>query len=148
MCIRDSVKPESIQTEVFELPTTCFAEDEGSLVNSGRWLQWHWPGQEPPGEAKPDTWIMAQIHQRLRALYEKEGGAFPDPIVNLHWPYRQPDDPQPDEMAKEMNGYVVSTVTDPVDPTKVLLEKGKQVDTFGQLRDDGSTACGLSLIHI
>jgi formate dehydrogenase major subunit len=140
--VHNDVKPESIQTEVFELPTTCFAEDEGSLVNSGRWLQWHWPGQEPPGEAKPDTWIMAQIHQRLRALYEKEGGAFPDPIVNLHWPYRQPDDPQPDEMAKEMNGYVVSTVTDPVDPTKVLLEKGKQVDTFGQLRDDGSTACG------
>lgn len=140
--VHNDVKPEAIQTEVFELPTTCFAEDEGSLVNSGRWLQWHWPGQEPPGEAKPDTWIMAQIHQRLRALYEKEGGAFPDPIVNLHWPYRQPDDPQPDEMAKEMNGYVVSTVTDPVDPTKVLLEKGKQVDTFGQLRDDGSTACG------
>jgi formate dehydrogenase major subunit len=140
--VHNDVKPESIQTEVFELPTTCFAEDEGSLVNSGRWLQWHWPGQEPPGEAKPDTWIMAQIHQRLRALYEKEGGAFPDPIVNLHWPYRQPDDPQPDEMAKEMNGYVVSTVTDPVDPTKVLLEKGKQLDTFGQLRDDGSTACG------
>jgi formate dehydrogenase major subunit len=51
-------------------------------------------------------------------------------------------DPQPDEMAKEMNGYVVSTVTDPADPSKVLLEKGKQVDTFGQLRDDGSTACG------
>lgn len=140
--VHNDVKPESIQTEVFELPTTCFAEDEGSLVNSGRWLQWHWPGQEPPGEAKTDTWIMAQLHMRLRALYQKEGGAFPDPIVNLHWPYRDPQDPAPDEMAKEMNGYVVSTVTDPVDPTKVLLEKGKQVDTFGQLRDDGSTACG------
>lgn len=140
--VHNDVKPESIQTEVFELPTTCFAEDEGSLVNSGRWLQWHWPGQEPPGEAKPDTWIMAQIHMRLRALYQKEGGAFPDPILNLHWPYRDPQDPQPDEMAKEMNGYVVSTVTDPVDPTKVVLEKGKLLDTFGQLRDDGSTACG------
>ncbi len=140
--VHNDVKPESIQTEVFELPTTCFAEDEGSLVNSGRWLQWHWPGQEPPGEAKADTWIMAQLFQRLRALYEKEGGAFPDPIVNLHWPYRLADDPQPDEMAKEMNGYVVSTVTDPVDPSKMLLEKGKQIDTFGQLRDDGSTACG------
>jgi formate dehydrogenase major subunit len=138
----NDAKPEAIQTEVFELPTSCFAEDEGSLVNSGRWLQWHWPGAQPPGEAKNDTWIMAQLYQRLRALYEKEGGAFPDPIVNLHWPYRLPDDPQADEMAKEMNGYVVSTVTDPVDPTKVLLEKGKQVDTFGQLRDDGSTACG------
>ncbi len=140
--VHNDVKPESIQTEVFELPTSCFAEDEGSLVNSGRWLQWHWPGQEPPGEAKADTWIMAQLHMRLRELYRKEGGAFPDPIVNLHWPYRDPMDPQPDEMAKEMNGYVVSTVTDPADPSKVLLEKGKQVDTFGQLRDDGSTACG------
>lgn len=140
--VHNDVKPESIQTEVFELPTSCFAEDEGSLVNSGRWLQWHWPGQEPPGEAKADTWIMAQLHMRLRALYQNEGGAFPDPIVNLHWPYRDPQDPQPDEMAKELNGYVVSTVADPADPNKVLLEKGKQVDTFGQLRDDGSTACG------
>jgi len=140
--VHNDVKPESIQTEVFELPTSCFAEDEGSLVNSGRWLQWHWPGQEPPGEAKADTWIMAQLHMRLRELYRKEGGAFPDPIVNLHWPYRDPMDPQPDEMAKELNGYVVSTVTDPADPNKVLLEKGKQVDSFGQLRDDGSTACG------
>lgn len=138
----NDVKPEAIQTEVFELPTTCFAEDEGSLVNSGRWLQWHWPGAEPPGEAKSDTWIMGQLHLRLRALYQKEGGAFPDPILNLHWPYRIPDDPMPDELAKEMNGYVVSTVTDPVDPSKIVLEKGKLVDTFGQLRDDGSTACG------
>lgn len=138
----NDVKPEAIQTEVFELPTTCFAEDEGSLVNSGRWLQWHWPGAEPPGEAKSDTWIMAQLHLRLRALYQKEGGAFPDPILNLHWPYRISDDPMPDELAKEMNGYVVSTVTDPVDPSKIVLEKGKLVDTFGQLRDDGSTACG------
>lgn len=138
----NDVKPEAIQTEVFELPATCFAEDEGSLVNSGRWLQWHWPGAEPPGEAKSDAWIMAQLHLRLRTLYEKEGGAFPDPILNLHWPYRVPDDPMPDELAKEMNGYVVSTVTDPVDPSKIVLEKGKLVDTFGQLRDDGSTACG------
>ena len=37
----DSAK---IETEVIELPTTCFAEDEGSLTNSGRWLQWHWAG--------------------------------------------------------------------------------------------------------
>src|SRR5690625_3773367 len=34
----------SIQTEVIRLPTTCFAEENGTLVNSGRWLQWHWKG--------------------------------------------------------------------------------------------------------
>jgi anaerobic selenocysteine-containing dehydrogenase len=29
--------PAAIQTEVFQLPTTCFAEENGSLVNSSRW---------------------------------------------------------------------------------------------------------------
>jgi len=135
-------KPEDIKTEVFELPTTCFAEDEGSLVNSGRWLQWHWPGGTPPGQAKSDVWIMAQIHRRLKDLYRKEGGAYADPILNLHWPYKDQNDPQPEEIAKELNGYVVADVPDPADSSKLLLQKGKQVAGFGVLRDDGSTACG------
>ena len=134
--------PAKIQTEVIQLPSTCFAEDEGALVNSGRWLQWHWAAGTPPGEAKHDAWIMAQIHLRVKALYQKEGGAFPDPIVNLHWPYKDPNEPTPEELAKEMNGYVVADVLDPNDPTKKILEKGKQVPGFGVLRDDGSTACG------
>jgi formate dehydrogenase major subunit len=138
----NDVDPASIQTEVIQLPTTCFAEDEGALVNSGRWLQWHWPGSTPPGEAKHDTWIMAQIHLRLKALYAKEGGAYSEPIANLHWPYKDAGEPHPIEIAKELNGYVVETVNDPADPTKVLLEKGKQVSGFGVLRDDGTTACG------
>ena len=41
--------PAKIQTEVFQLPTTCFAEETGSLVNSARWLQWHWKAADPPG---------------------------------------------------------------------------------------------------
>ena len=131
-----------IKTAVFELPTTCFAEDEGSLTNSGRWLQWHWPGGTPPGEAKADTWIMAQLYLRLKALYKKEGGAYPDPILNLHWPYADQNDPTPVEIAKEINGYVVEDVADPADATKTLLQKGKQVVSFAALRDDGSTACG------
>jgi formate dehydrogenase major subunit len=138
----NDVDPSKIQTEVIQLPSTCFAEDEGALVNSGRWLQWHWAGGTPPGEAKTDAWIMAQIFLRVKALYQKEGGAFADPITNLYWPYKDPNDPLPEELAKEMNGYVVETVTDPSDPTKVLLEKGKQVAAFGVLRDDGTTACG------
>ena len=135
-------KPEEIKTAVFELPSTCFAEDEGSLVNSGRWLQWHWAGGTPPGEAKSDVWIMAQLYKRLKALYQKEGGKFPDPILNLHWPYKDADDPQPAEIAKEINGYVVADVPDPADATKLVLQKGKQVPSFAVLRDDGSTACG------
>lgn len=138
----NDVDPAAIQTEVIELPTSCFAEDEGALVNSGRWLQWHWAAAEPPGQARHDTWIMAQIFNRVRELYAAEGGAFPDPILNLTWPYADPSTPMPDELAREMNGTALADVTDPADPTKVLTAAGKQVTSFAELRDDGSTACG------
>ena len=91
----NDVDTAKIQTEVIELPTTCFAEDEGSLTNSGRWLQWHWPGGTPPGEAKHDIWIMAQLYQRLKALYQKEGGQVPEPILNLDWGYKDPGGRRP-----------------------------------------------------
>jgi formate dehydrogenase major subunit len=135
----NDVDPSKIQTEVFELPTTCFAEDTGSLVNSGRWLQWHWAGGTPPGEAKHDTWIMAQIYLRLKALYQKEGGPVPEPIVNLDWRYKDKNEPSPDELAKELNGAALEDILDPNDPTKVLFAKGKQLPGFAALRDDGKT---------
>jgi formate dehydrogenase major subunit len=138
----NNVDTASIQTEVIQLPTTCFAEEEGSLTNSGRWLQWHWPGGSPPGEAKHDNWIMGQIFLRLRALYRKEGGAFPDPILNLTWDYTDENEPKPAELAREMNGRALTQLRDPSDPSKVVLEAGKQVVNFSQLRDDGSTSCG------
>jgi formate dehydrogenase major subunit len=138
----NDVDTAKIQTEVIELPTTCFAEDEGSLTNSGRWLQWHWPAGSPPGEAKTDIWIMSQIFLRMREMYRKEGGAVPEPILNLDWRYKDPGEPTADELARELNGSVLEDVMDPNDPTKVVLAKGKQVVSFAALRDDGKTACG------
>src|SRR5262249_34053633 len=138
----NDVETGKITTEVIELPTTCFAEDTGALVNSGRWLQWHWAGGTPPGEAKSDVWIMSQIWLRLKALYQKEGGAFPDPILKLTWNYKDPNDPKPEEIAREINGSALETVPDPADATKPpILEKGKQLPGFAALRDDGTTAC-------
>jgi formate dehydrogenase major subunit len=138
----NNADPSKIQTEVIQLPTTCFAEDEGALVNSGRWLQWHWAGGSPPGDARNDVWILAQIFLRLKKLYQTEGGTFPDPILNLTWPYKNPDEPTPEELAKEMNGYALADVFDPNDATKKILEKGKQIAGFAALRDDGTTASG------
>jgi formate dehydrogenase major subunit len=137
----NDVDTASIQTEVIQLPSTCFAEDEGALVSSSRWLQWHWAGATPPGEAKSDVWIMAQLYQRLKALYQKEGGAYADPILNLTWDYKDPNEPTPSELAKELNGSALEDVPDPTDPTKMLLQKGKQLAGFAALRDDGKTAC-------
>ena len=137
----NNVDPAKIQTEVFRLPSSCFAEEDGSLVSSSRVLQWHWKGAEPPGEAKNDTAIMGGIFLKLRELYKKEGGKFPDPILNLTWNHKNPAEPAAEELAREFSGRALTDVTDP--KTKAVLRKtGEQLDGFAQLRDDGSTACG------
>jgi formate dehydrogenase major subunit len=144
----NDVKSEDIQTTVFRLPSTCFAEEDGSLTNSGRWLQWHWKGANPPGEAKGDIEIIADIFSRMKAAYVKEGGAFPDPIVNLTWPYKIPSAPSAEELAMEYNGKALADVLAPPDPKdpkappKVLAKAGEQLSGFGLLRDDGSTSAG------
>ncbi|TDG05401.1 formate dehydrogenase-N subunit alpha [Paraburkholderia guartelaensis] len=138
----NDVDPTSIQTEVFRLPTTCFAEENGSLVSSSRVLQWHWKGAEPPGEAKSDLEIMSGLFLRIRAAYQKDGGKLPDPIVKLDWPYSDPASPTPEELAKEYNGKALADQTDAKDPTKVLVKKGEQLSAFAQLKDDGTTASG------
>ena len=138
----NDVDPAKIQTTVFRLPSTCFAEEDGSLVNSGRWLQWHWKGGEPPGEAREDTAIMGNLFVHLRDLYKSEGGAFPDPILKLSWPYRIPHAPSQEELAKEYSGKALADLADPKDATKIIKKAGEQLDGFAQLRDDGSTASG------
>ena len=70
----NDVDPASIQTEVFRLPTTCFAEEDGAIVSSSRVLQWHWKAADAPGEAKTDITIMSALHLRLKKLYAQEGG--------------------------------------------------------------------------
>jgi len=138
----NNVDPSRIQTEVFRLPTTCFAEENGSLVSSSRVLQWHWKGAEPPGEARSDLEIMSGLFLRIRNLYKVQGGKFPDPIINLSWPYAKPESPTPEELAQEYNGRALADLPDPKDSTKVLVKKGEQLAGFAQLRDDGSTASG------
>ena len=144
----NDVRSESIQTTVFRLPTTCFAEEEGSITNSSRWLQWHWAGARPPGEARPDIEIIAELFVRLRAAYQKSGGAFPDPILNLDWKYRLPKSPSPSELAMEYNGRALTDLVAPADPKQpgaqpqLLAKAGEQLGSFAWLRDDGSTAAG------
>ena len=81
-----------IQTEVYLLPAALFAEKDGSFTNSARWVQWKWKALDPPGKAKPDQEILARIVLAVKDLYKKEGGAFPDPVLNvcvgLHEPGR------------------------------------------------------------
>lgn len=131
-----------IGTEVYLLPAASFAEKDGTFTNSARWLQWKWKAMEPPGQAKADQEIVARLVLAVRELYQKDGGTFPEPVLNLSWTYTSPANPDLGEVLKEMNGRALADVHDEKDPTKLLRTAGQQVDGFAQLRDDGSTMCG------
>jgi formate dehydrogenase major subunit len=85
---------------------------------------------------------MAVIFLRLRELYEAEGGAFPEPILNLSWSYKIAAAPSSEELAREESGKALADLVDPTDETKIIKKAGEQLDGFAQLRDDGTTACG------
>lgn len=108
----NDVKPEEIQTTVFRLPSCCFAEENGSIVNSARWLQWHWKGADAPGEAISDGEILSGIFHRLRQLYASEGGAVPEQVLSMTWNYFDRDHPTPEEVAQENNGYALVDLKD------------------------------------
>lgn len=133
------VDPSKIQTEVFMLPSTCFAEDEGSFTNSSRTINWRWKAADGPGETRTDIAIMADLFGRIRQLYEKEGGKAAEPLLKIDWSYKDPKLPTPDELMREINGKAIVDIPDPADATKTLYKAGQQIASFAQLRDDGTT---------
>ncbi|MGS9154819.1 hypothetical protein ACQWFV_25935, partial [Salmonella enterica subsp. enterica serovar Infantis] len=78
--------------------STCFAEENGSIVNSGRWLQWHWKGADAPGIAMTDGEILAGIFLRLRKMYSEQGGANQEQVMNMTWNYTKPYEPASEEV--------------------------------------------------
>ena len=138
----DTPEASKIQTEVFQLPASGFAEKDGTFTNSARWMQWKWKAIDPPGNAKTDQEILARIYLAVRDLYRKEGGALPEQVLNLSWSYTNPSAPDLGEVLKEINGKALQDIPDPKDKTKMIRTAGQQLENFGQLQDDGSTMCG------
>jgi formate dehydrogenase major subunit len=129
-----------INTTVYRLPGAGFAEKDGTFVNSARWLQWKYVAVPPPGLAKVDQEILARIFLKVRELYQKDGGKFPDPILNANWAYSNPYNPSLAEVAKEINGRALADITD--EKLGQTIKAGQQLPGFTWLRDDGTTLCG------
>jgi formate dehydrogenase major subunit len=136
------VRPQEIQTEVFFLPTAGAAEADGSLTNTQRLIQFHEKAVDPPGDARSDTWFTVHLGLRLKQLYKdstlpRDAGIkaltwdYIDPAENEHW--RIKDEPSAMLILKEINGYRVGPGG---------LKGGEVLSNFGELKDDGSTACG------
>ena len=129
-----------INTTVYRLPCAGFAEKDGSMTNSARWVTWKYAAVPPPGQARLDQDIIAQIFLRIRDLYKKEGGKFPDPILNCSWAYADAAHPPLSQIAMELNGRALADLEDPA--TKQVIKAGQQLPGFAWLKDDGTTMCG------
>ncbi|HYA35257.1 MAG TPA: molybdopterin-dependent oxidoreductase, partial [Candidatus Binataceae bacterium] len=133
--------PSEIKTEVFFLPAAAIAEKDGTFTNTERLLQWHEKALDPPGDCRSDLWFMFHLGLRMKELYKDSDLARDDSIRSLTWDYtserrvlpdgtasRILDEPDAEKVLREINGYHV--------------ESGATLAEVGELRDDGSTACG------
>jgi formate dehydrogenase major subunit len=131
--------PKEIKTEVFLLPCAAFNEKTGSITNSGRWAQWRYKAANPPGEARPDGDIMTELMNRIKGLYEKEGGKNPDAILNLKWDYvNDKGEFDSEKVAREINGYFLEDI----EIKGKKFKKGQLVPSFAFLQDNGATSSG------
>ncbi len=130
------MNPKEIQTEVYYLPCALIYEKPGTILNSGRWLQWRYEAVKPWDEAKPDYELCDLLSKELTRLYQEEGGANPDPILKMKWDYYVDDKMDPRAVCMALNGYRVAGSSIP--DAKVDLCKG-----YSELQADGSTACAM-----
>ena len=129
--------PKKIKTEVFMLPCAVSVEKEGSITNSGRWMQWRYKAAEPPGDARADGEIMTDLFKKVRYLYRQDKDAvLPEPILNLKWDYTTGGKFDSHKVAKEINGYFLEDVT----LKDKSFKKDDLVPSFAYLQADGSTS--------
>ena len=123
--------PRDIKTEVFFLPACSSYEKEGTVSNSGRWMQYRWKAADPVGESRGDLEIVNDLMIRIKKLYEGSTREEDKPITRLFWDFGGEGHPDIDKIAREINGFEV-----------VNGKPGAQVVNFTALKDDGTTACG------
>ncbi len=71
------------------LPAASFAEKEGTFTNTERRVQRVRKALDPPGEARPDSWIVTELARRLIAL----GAAVPQAEApHAGWDYHESAD--------------------------------------------------------
>ncbi len=135
-----NMDPRKVKTEVFFLPCCVSIEKEGSITNSGRWMQWRYQGPKPLGNTRPDGDIILDLMNRIKGLYAKDTKAvFPGPINGLTWDYdNEHGEFDPHKVAKVINGYFLKDVT----IKDKTYKQGELVPSFAFLQNDGNTCSG------
>ena len=123
-----------IKTEVYFMPAALIYEKSGTILNSGRWMQWRQKAVDPVGEAKPDYEMCDMLWRAIVELYEDEGGTCPEPILNTKWDYYVDGKIDPRPVAWALNGYKIN------DTTNLGVAAPELLSSFTGLAADGTTA--------
>ena len=145
---RGELKAEDIETEVFLFPAAGHAEKAGAFTQTQRMLQWRQKAVDPPGDARSEAWFMHQLALRLIAKAKQSNDPLDEPLRALDWWYPEDTfgDPEVEAVLAEINGWY----TNADQSTGIVYgfdrngnpHHGPQVDGFGKLKADGSTASG------
>lgn len=125
------LRTEEIPTEVFFLPAAAHTEKDGSFTNTQRLLQWHHTAVDPPGDARSDLWFYHHLGRIIREKLAGSAEPHDRPLLDLTWDYPTSGplaEPSADAVLAEINGYGPD---------------GQPLSSSTQLRDDGSTSCGV-----
>ena len=128
---RGELRPQDIKTEIFLMPAEISGEKEGTFTNTHRLVQWHDKVIDGPGESRSELWFMYHLGRRLKSLYADSKAEHDAPLRSLTLDYPLVNgrgDIAADSVLKEINGY--------------SWPEKRQLGSFQELQDDGSTACG------
>jgi formate dehydrogenase major subunit len=138
--------PADIGTEVFFFPAASHVEKAGTFTNTQRMLQWREKAIEPPGDARSELAFMIELGRMMKSRATdrpRDAG-----LRALNWDYSDDD---ADEVLREIHGYVIPSVSEgtggegggPSSRPGASLPLGMtSIKHFGDLKNDGSTACG------
>src|SRR3954463_1867317 len=124
---------DQIATEVFFLPAASHVEKAGTFTQTQRLLQWRHKAVEPPGDARSDLWFYFHLGRLLREKLANSTDPRDRPLLDLAWDYPtegETADPSPEAVLREINGWGPD---------------GKALGAYTELKDDGSTGCGVCI---
>src|SRR3712207_2762120 len=97
-------------------------------------LQWREKAVEPKGDQTSELWFFYHLGRMLRERLRDSTDPRDRPLLDLNWGYDVHEgghglgEPSADSVLRAINGYDTAT--------------GRVLDSYMQLKDDGSTASG------
>lgn len=86
LVVQDIFLSETAELADVVLPAACFAEKDGTFTNTERRVQRVRKAVDPPGEAREDSWIVAELSKRLNyEIKYNSAGEIMDEIGRV-WP--------------------------------------------------------------